>query len=286
MSADGLNLFDSIVLGVVQGLTEFFPVSSDGHLSVFQHLLGYHKENMTFDVLLHAGTLGALFIVFRKETLHLLNATLALLARAVREKDLKWLWSPEESDRSTVYVWWVTFITGVFGLSLENLAAQSGQSILATGVGFLVTAFFLLWASSVASGRMKSSQQSWLFPLFLGLAQSSALLSGVSRSGMTISVALILGCRRDEAGRFSFVAAIPIIFLAILYEMRKVDFSNSSQLLVMSAGVVASFLTGVFAIKGLMAMLTKLSLRPFAYYCILIGLLCLAWSFTGQSTHG
>ncbi len=285
-SSDGLSLFDSIVLGIVQGLTEFFPVSSDGHLSVFQHLLGYHKENLTFDVLLHAGTLGALVLVFRKETLHLIQQTTQLFKTLIHERSLRLLLKPKETERPTLYIWWVTFITGVFGLMLEEVATASGQSILATGFGFLITASFLLWASSQDSQTKSPAQQPWVFAVLIALAQSSALLSGVSRSGMTISTALLLGCRRDEAGRFSFVAAIPIIFLAVLYELRKLDISQTQELSIMLIGVAASFITGVFAIKGLMAMLTRLSLRPFAYYCIALGLLCLTWSFAGQSVYG
>lgn len=285
-SSEGLGLFDSIILGIVQGLTEFFPVSSDGHLAVFQHLLGYHKENMVFDVLLHAGTLGALLLVFRKETLQLIQQTLELFKTLFREKSLRLMKSPSESERPTLYVWWVTFVTGIFGLCLEKIATASGQSILATGFGFLITAAFLLWASGRHNNTKTPSQQSWIFPLLIALAQSSALLSGVSRSGMTISTALLLGCKRDEAGRFSFVAAIPIISLAIIYELRKLDWSQTNQLSIMLVGVLVSFVTGVLAIKGLLAMLTRLSLRPFAYYCIALGLLCLAWSFAGESIYG
>jgi undecaprenyl-diphosphatase len=285
-SSDGLGFFDSIILGIVQGLTEFFPVSSDGHLAVFQHLLGYHKENMVFDVLLHAGTLGALLLVFRKETVQLIHQTVELFKTLLREKSLRLMKSPSESERPTIYVWWVTFVTGIFGLCLEKAATASGQSILATGFGFLITASFLLWASVRRNNTKAPSQQSWVFPLLIGVAQSSALLSGVSRSGMTISTALLLGCRRDEAGRFSFVAAIPIIFMAILYELRKLDWSQTDQLSIMLVGVLVSFVTGVMAIKGLLAMLTRLSLRPFAYYCIALGLLCLAWSFAGESIYG
>jgi len=280
--SSSLNLWDSIILGIVQGLTEFLPISSDGHLAVFQHLLGYHKENMTFDVLLHAGTLGALFVVFRKETLKLFHDTSRLLKNCLSRRDLKVVLSPSETDRPTIYIWWITFITGLFGLSLEKVATLSGQSIFITGLGFLVTASMLLWASRALNCTRNISEQPWIFPLILALAQSSALLSGVSRSGMTISTALLLGTRRDEAGRFSFVAAIPIIALAVLYEMRKIDFSQSDQLSIMLVGVVVSFLTGIFAIKGLMAMLTRLSLKPFAYYCVVLGLLCVVWSFATQ----
>ncbi len=285
-SSDGLGLLDSIILGIVQGLTEFFPVSSDGHLAVFQHLLGYHKENMVFDVLLHAGTLSALLLVFRKETLQLIQQTIELFKTLFREKNMRLILSPSENERPTLYVWWVTFVTGVFGLCLEKVATASGQSILATGFGFLITASFLLWASRRQNNTKTTSQQPWIFPLLIGLAQSSALLSGVSRSGMTISTALLLGCRRDEAGRFSFVAAIPIIFMAILYELRKLDWSQTYELSIMLVGVAASFVVGILAIKGLLAMLTRLSLRPFAYYCIALGLLCLAWSFAGESIYG
>lgn len=273
---DILSVFDAICLGIVQGITEFFPVSSDGHLALAQYLLNYHKQSIAFDVLLHLGTLGSLYVVFKKETHQLVHQTWALASKACRTRSIKVITNPQSQDRSMIYVWLTTLITGVAGIILEPVVEGFSNNIQIAGVGFLVTAFALFASWRSTHGTSKAGEMGWLFPILLGLAQASALFTGVSRSGMTIAMALVFGVQRTEAGRFSFLASIPIIALAILYESRKLYAIDSGQLFVMSLGVVVSFVVGLLAIRGLMLMLSKLSLLPFAVYCFFVGLYCLS----------
>lgn len=262
--------WESIVLGVVQGLTEFFPVSSDGHLAVADHLLGLSEPNLLFDVMLHFGTLGSLFVVYWKDIQQLLARTLdgflGIKKAGLKEGILAF-------DRWTLFVWITTFVTGLVGIIVEKQIEFLSASILAAGIGFLITSGVLFAANVNGRGESRVEHKSWWFPLLIGLAQSAALLPGVSRSGSTICLALLLGVKREEAGRYSFVAAIPIIFMASLYEMRKLPGQDFSELGVMSLGVMASFVTGFFAIRLLLLMLTKLALWPFALYTFVIGLL-------------
>lgn len=263
MNSD-LTLIESIILGIVQGITEFFPVSSDGHLVLGQHLLDFKKDTLVFDVLLHVGTLGALIVVFKSEVKKLLSLTLALLKnpRSVPKEDFKW-W---------LYIATVTFVTGILGLALEKPISQTFTDVRFAGWGFLITSTFLFIAWYRSNGKKSPLDFSLWLPLAIGLAQASALLPGVSRSGMTIATALIFGINKNHAARFSFTAGIPIIFFAALYEMKHLFTHSIEHIGVMFVGVVTSFVVGLIAIRLLLAILTRRSLLPFAIYTLLLGL--------------
>lgn len=278
MDSEGLTWVDSLVLGVIQGITEFIPISSDGHLVVARHLLNYHKDLLVFDVLLHVGTLGALLLVFRKESLALLVETWKIGFESLKQKSLRPILAADSQTRWTMYIWITTFVTGVLGLAFEKKVTETFASIHAAGIGFLITSVFLFCGSYKRFGERQPFSFPIWYPVVIAIGQSMALLPGVSRSGMTIALALIFGTQRLEAGRFSFVAAIPIIFLASLYEARHLlghPLENAGMMLV---GVFVSFLVGVWAIKILMAMLSKLSLYPFAIYTAVLGALVLIFS--------
>lgn len=272
VGSDSLTLLDSLILGVVQGITEFFPVSSDGHLVIGHALLNYQKNNLVFDVLLHFGTLLAIIVAFRKETRHLILLTFNFLKEILRRKSLKPFVEVQGEMKWMAYIWWTTFITGIFGLLFEEKISELFESVQAAGVGFLITSVFLFAGTIRRFGTRKPATYAWWFPILIGLAQASALLPGVSRSGMTIALALFVGVERREAGKFSFVAAIPIILLAVIYQLRHLVGVELQEIGVMSLGIFVSFLVGLLAIKGLMYMLTHLHLYPFAIYTGLLGL--------------
>jgi undecaprenyl-diphosphatase len=264
---EALEYLNYILLGIVQGITEFFPVSSDGHLVLAEYFLGFHQSSLLFDVLLHFGTLGSLCVVYRREVLELLVKSWALLVLALREGPKSALL---RGDRWTVSILLTTFVTGMVGIAGESVVERLASSTLAAGVGFLMTAVFLFAANwKGKSSSLSLSSMSLWFSIWIGLAQGLALLPGVSRSGSTICLALILGLRREEAGRYSFVAAIPIIFLATVYELRKSFAQTSENWIAMSFGVLASFMVGFLAIRLLLLMLTRLALWPFAVYTLL-----------------
>lgn len=266
-----LSWWESIILGIVQGLTEFFPVSSDGHLVVARELLNYHKDLLVFDVFVHVGTLGSLLFVFHKDIRALLKDTWDYKWKVLKTKKLSF----EENERWLIYVWGTTFITGVVGLLTEDFVKSTFSQIHWAGIGFLLTAGFLYLSYFRAPQNKSVSKQMLIFPLIIGLAQASALLPGVSRSGMTIACALLMGVPRSESGRFSFVAAIPIIFMASIYQARHLLDYELGEIGTMLIGVATAFIVGVFAIKGLLLMLQRLSLLPFAIYTSLLGILIL-----------
>jgi len=264
-------------MGIVQGITEFFPVSSDGHLVLAAHFLDFRNRSLLFDVMLHFGTLGSLVVVYRKEVADLISTTWKLLLDVFR---LGPRVAFEEADRWVLYIWIMTFVTGVSGILMEKTVENLATNLFATGIGFLITCGFLVGATIYARKATKAVKDMPIyFPIVLGLIQGLALLPGVSRSGSTICLALILGTRRDQAGKFSFVGAIPIIFLASLYEFRKIFYEPIDNLGLMGLGVLVSFITGFFAIRLLILMLTKLSLWPFALYTLVAACVAFAASF-------
>lgn len=271
MQASGaLTFIESIVLGIIQGITEFLPVSSDGHLVLGRALLNYHRELLVFDVLLHLGTLGSLLVVFHKDVRVLLLDswnifTNLLKAKAPNLKDPKQKW--------TIYIIITTGVTGLLGLIFEDVVQETFADTKVAFIGFLITSAFLFVGSYRSSGKKLATDIGISFPIIIGVAQSLALLPGVSRSGSTIAVALIYSLTRREAGTYSFVAAIPIIFLASIYQARHLFSGEHENLVIMGAGVLASFLVGVAAIRFLLWMLQKQSLYPFAIYTGLLGLL-------------
>lgn len=272
-----LTWFDALVLGIIQGLTEFFPVSSDGHLVIGRLLLDYQKNLLTLDVFLHLGTFLALLFVFHREAKQILTQTIALGEAVLKSRNLKLLISSNE-NRWVTYIWIVTGITGVMGLLVEKFIKNTYEQLWITGAGLLVTSLFLFCGSFAKKSQRSPESLSLWFPILLGLAQSSALLPGLSRSGSTISTCLLFGVARHKAGEFSFIASIPIIFLAILFEARKLTSIPPADWPWIFLGVTVSFIVGVLAIKGLLAMLRNLSLLPFAVYTFALSLLVFYWS--------
>lgn len=276
-----LSLVESLILGVIQGVTEFLPISSDGHLVLGRHLLNYHKDVLVFDVLLHFGTLGSMVLIFRKELGQLLKHSFRLFGVFFKNpKQAIYEIQQPSSARFAFAVILTTFVTGVIGLLAEDFVEDTFKSLVATCIGFLITAGFLFASHFKRQGTSKIIDLSLWAPIWIGAAQSLALLPGVSRSGCTIAAALLLSLHREEAGRYSFVAAIPIIFLAALYQSRHLIGSDMSQAGVTLAGVIASFVVGIVAIRILLWLLARKNLLIFAIYTFLLGTGGLIYSFS------
>jgi len=275
MDPHSLTWVDSVILGIVQGLTEFLPVSSDGHLVLARHLLNYQKEILVFDVLLHMGTLGSLFFIFYKDTLNLIS-DFRIFVKDFFKSPMKAFQNPQH--KYLLFVVITTFVTGIVGLVFEKGITELFTSMGAAAFGFACTSAFLFWAAFHSSGKKKVTEMKWSFPIWIGLAQALALLPGASRSGSTIVLALGLSVHRKEAGRYSFVVAIPIIALASIYQMRHLLTGDHEAMSTMMLGVVTAFVVGVFAIRLLLWMLEKQKLLPFAIYTGLLAVFCLVYA--------
>ena len=257
-----MTLWQGILLGLVQGLTEFLPVSSDGHLAVIGHVAGVHTPGVFVEVALHVATLGSILVVYGRRFWRLVVGVLRRQPDALRYAGL-------------LIIGMIP--AGLVGIFLQHLIERAFQSLWAAGVGFLVTAA-CLW-STRHRGPQGASQPSPRGALIIGLAQAFAPLPGVSRSATTISSGLWVGLGAVAAADFSFLMAIPLIAGAGLVEARHAS-ADIAQVgaVPLLVGCIVAFLSGVFAIRFLVAMLRRGRFYLFAPYCLAIGLFTLAYA--------
>jgi undecaprenyl-diphosphatase len=260
-----LSLWEACLLGVVQGLTEFLPVSSDGHLAVLQHFLTPMpaEQKLAVDVALHLGTLVALLVYYRDE---LVGMAAAMLGR-----------------RGGYARTWIGLIilgtlpAAVAGLTLRDRIAATLDSLPAIGVFFLVTGTLLFLASAVTHPDRDEEALGVRDALLIGSFQATALLPGISRSGTTIAAGLFRRARADVAAKFSFLLGVPAIAGAIVVEGRSILALDPGARVPLAVGVVAAALTGFLAIALCLRLVRAARLHWFAYYCWAIGAAVLAF---------
>ncbi|MCB9637556.1 MAG: undecaprenyl-diphosphate phosphatase [Myxococcales bacterium] len=261
-----MNLLDAIGLGILQGLTEFLPVSSSGHLTVAQYLLKYSKHNILFDVVVHVGTLLAVLWVFRESLAIYVRSTIGLVRPSKEVAGMGFLERCQQ-DTGLREIFWIgaaTFPTAVIGLTGKKYFEQAFSSPTTVAWMFVVTGALLLLTRFLREGDRECSTLGLMPALIIGIAQGLAITPGISRSGTTIAFALIVGMRRDEAARFSFLLAIPAIAGAALLELRKLH--GLDGLLPFLVGGVAAAVTGFFALVWLLKLVRKGKLYWFTPY--------------------
>jgi len=268
----------AFVLGIVQGLTEFLPVSSSGHLVLGQQFFGLTEPELLFDISLHIGTLLAVVAVFFKEILAIVSA-LARLPKLFAEAGG---WRPvvaqNEQVRTALLIVAGSVPTAVIGLGFHRMADRIFASVPIVGMMLLVTGG-LLWATRTrSSGCRTVAGLSVKAALIIGLMQGFAILPGISRSGATISTALFLGMERATAGRFSFLLSLPAIVGALLLEIRSGAASSASAPVLLLGGAVAA-VTGWVALVLLLRIVKSGHLHRFAPYCWALGAAVLVWRF-------
>jgi undecaprenyl-diphosphatase len=239
-----------ILLGIVQGLTEFLPVSSSGHLVIVQKLLGMAGEEIALGVILHLGTLVAVVIFFFKDILKLLG-------------DIK----------SIGLILVVTFITGIIGVLGKDFFEGLFTSPGAVAFSFLITAIILLLTRKFSEGD--KDKVGLKDAVIVGFTQAISIVPGISRSGTTISTLLFRKIEREECFRFSFLVSIPVILGAALLEARKVDFAVRNNSVNLSLGFVFSLISGLAALWFLKLIIKKAKFYYFGYYCIIIAVFTL-----------
>lgn len=260
-----MSIFEAIILGLVQGLTEFIPVSSSGHLVFLHELFGTGDIGLTFDVALHVGTLGALVLYFYKD--------IVLLAKGALGKN--------EYTRVAWFIALATVPSVIFGIFFKDSAETVFRSSRLVAVNLIVFGLVMLAAEWYARRRMDKTdelQKTSLSQAFVvGVAQALAIIPGVSRSGSTITAGLFAGLDRVAATRFSFLLGIPIMvgaIIKVLSEDQAVQAVSSDKIL-FAIGVTTALLSGMFAIRFLLKFLAKHTLAVFAYYRIALGVFVL-----------
>ncbi len=258
-----LELFEAILLGIVQGLTEFLPVSSSGHLLLGQYFLGLDQDRfgLPFDVALHLGTLVAVISFFWRDLLRMARAFVRSLAPRGRN-----LADPDQ--RLAYLILASTVPAAVIGFFLEDFFETAVRSPWVVVFNLVLVGILFIVAEAVGR-RSRRAEKLRLWEAFgIGLAQAAALVPGVSRSGATITLGLFLGLRREEAARFSFLMSVPIIAGAGSLQLAEVASEGMDPwgVLVFGAGFVSSAVVGYLAIRFLLRFLANHTLRVFAYY--------------------
>jgi undecaprenyl-diphosphatase len=271
-----MTLFQSIFLGIVQGLTEFLPVSSSGHLVIVPYLLGWDipaDVEFVFDVLVQVATLLAVIVYFWNDLLQIAKAFIKNLASRTLMQDA--------DSRLGVYIILATIPAGVIGFLIKDLVEQAFDSPVATALFLWVTAVLLIIAERVGKRSKDLIQLSSKDAILIGFFQALAIFPGISRSGSTITGAMVRDYKREPAARFSFLIMVPIMaaagLLAILDLFELPD--ASGNLLIFLPGFIAAAVTGYIAIRWLLRYLTRHPLYIFAGYCAAVGLLTLIVSF-------
>ncbi|NHA14053.1 undecaprenyl-diphosphate phosphatase [Thioalkalivibrio sp. XN279] len=256
-----MDLVQALVLAVVQGFTEFLPISSSGHLVLVPVVLGWTDQGLPFDVAVHLGTLAAVVFYFRHELWPMARDALGTLRGRARTPD---------SDLA----WWVVLGTipavvcgALFGGQVATLA-RSPLVIATTTAAFGV----LLWVADARGARTRDERHiGWREALIVGLAQAVALIPGTSRSGITITAALFLGLNRQAAARFSFLLSIPVILAATCYELLKLaQDPQPADWPALAVGAVGAGVVAYITIRGFIALLGRMGMAPFAVYRLLL----------------
>jgi undecaprenyl-diphosphatase len=276
-----LETLYAIALGIIQGLTEFLPVSSSGHLVLLQNVFGMTEPELLLDIWLHVGTLTAVVVVFFKEIVSILNMLINFPRLYRKHKGLAAMFKENQDVRLAGLIIFGSIPTGILGLVFHEMAEQIFSSVQIVGIMLLITGTFLWltrWASTHGRtlNRMKISDS-----LFVGLAQGLAILPGISRSGATISAALFLGIDRELAGRFSFLLCIPAIAGAMILSLNSPVANSTIPADGIFAGTVAAGLTGFVALKILLKLVRKGHLYYFSPYCWVLGSVALVWHYLG-----
>jgi undecaprenyl-diphosphatase len=271
------EIIQAIILGIAQGLTEFIPVSSDGHLALIPWYFGWEPSGLLFDTMLHWGTLLAALFVFWRDILNLIGAWFRSIARR------------SLADPNARIAWFIivgSIPAAVVGFLFDDFVESLYANAQVVGLFLLITAIILA-VSELVAGRQQQprtlEQMNLLDSILIGLAQVLALAPGLSRSGTTIATGLVRGIRRDLAARYSFLLGTPVIFGAGLLQLVKVLTTDASQftdqLVPIFAGFVAAAVAGTIAINFLLRYLRNHTLYVFSIYCTVLGLGTIIWSF-------
>ena len=262
-----MTFLQAIFLGVVQGLTEFLPVSSSGHLVFFQSVFGLAEPQLAFDVMLHLGTLLAVVVYFRTDISRVLLGTWA------------WVRGGREGEEEAKLLLWIVVAsvpTGLMGILLKDWFEAFFSMPKTVGLMLLVTGL-LLWLTRIVKRNEKTTGQMGVWDaLVIGIAQGVAIIPGISRSGSTISTGLLCRLDRELAGKFSFLLSIPAILGATFLEFREIGAGPGSG--VTFIGMAVSFFVGLVALKLFMNIVKKGKLSYFSYYCWAAGVLMILLS--------
>lgn len=249
-----ISYLQAILLGIIQGITEWLPVSSSGHLVLLQQ---YFKLDVpvAFDVILHVGTLIVIFLVFGKDIL------------AIFKSLLSWQW--DQNTKLLLFIILASIPTGIIGLVFHDWLIGLFSSILAVGIALLFTGTIVYLSKFSVSNK----KLTWWKSVVIGVVQGLAIIPGISRSGSTISFGLLMGVNRSQIAKFSFLLSVPAILGAAILEGKDLVLVNIGPMII---GTLTSVIVGYFALKYLLGLIKQGKFYYFSYYCWALGLVVLA----------
>lgn len=261
-----MEIIDAIILGIIQGLTEFLPVSSSGHLELGKAILGSDaipEESLMFTVVLHFATALSTIVIFRKDIAQIFKGL------------FQFKWNEDAQFSAKVILSMIP--AAVVGYKYETEFEELfGNNILLVGAMLIVTAVLLYLAD-----RAKETDKKVTFgnAFVIGVAQGIAMLPGISRSGATISTSVLLGIDKTKAARFSFLMVVPLIFGKIAKDLISGELTyDSASFGYLSVGFIAAFISGLFACTWMIALVKKSKLTYFAVYCLIVGITAIIWT--------
>ena len=264
-----MELIDAIILGIVQGLTEFLPVSSSGHLEIGKALLGAEalpEDSLLFTVVLHFATALSTLVVFRKDVLEIFRGL------------FRFQWNEETKFSLKIVISMIpAALIGIF--MIDYIEVFFDGAILIVGLMLIITAILLYMADKAKTTDKGVSFRS---AFVIGLAQAVALLPGISRSGATISTAVLLGVDKSKSARFSFLMVVPLILGKVAKDLMdgKITYSGDDSL-AMLVGFIAAFIAGLIACTWMIKLVRQSKLTYFAIYCLIVGSIAVVWSVWG-----
>lgn len=289
-----MDLFQSIIMGFVQGIAEFLPISSSGHLAIMKQLLHIETDTgLLFDVLLHLGTLVAIFIAFWKDIQELIVEGFKiigdffinvgrLITNLVTKKPVEFKLIISTPYRRFVMLVIVSSIpTGIIGFAFNDAIELVGETLLVPGLCLILTALLLAIADRTKTGKKTEKNATYKDAGLIGLAQGFATLPGLSRSGTTITACLLAGFDKSFAVKYSFIMSIPAVLGAAVFEIK--DFSMSSvtqnDLINYLIGTIVAGVVGYISIKTMLVIVRGKKFKFFSYYCFIIGIIAVAGYF-------
>jgi undecaprenyl-diphosphatase len=249
-----LSYIDAIILGIIQGLTEFLPISSSGHLVLTQELLGVKQPGVSFELIMHLGTLLAVLVYFRSH--------LVALIRSLFDANMK------QERAMIMFIIIGTIPAVIVGLFFKGFFEEAFGSPAFTSAMLIVTGLILFSTKFVKLGNKKVSL---VTAIIMGIGQALAILPGISRSGSTIATGMIFGVNPSKAAEFSFLLAIPAILGAVVLKISDIMAIDKALLGQYAVGTIFSFAFGLAAVSMLLAVVKKGKLEYFAYYCVAVG---------------
>ncbi len=272
-----MTLLQAVVLGIVQGLTEFLPISSTGHLRIVPAFLGWEDPGAAFTAVVQLGTMAAVLLYFRKDLIRIFWSWL----RSVRERT--WL----KSDLDAKLGWFIiigTIPIGIFGLAFSNQIETGARDLYLIGSALIVLGLILLVADRVGTKERDIEHIRTKDGIAIGLAQALALIPGVSRSGSTITAGLFMGLDRTAAARFSFLLSVPAVVLSGAFELVKIlgdSEGDHTSLGALAIATLAAFISGYAAIAWMLRYLQHHSMAIFVIYRVALGVLVIALAAGG-----